>query len=109
MPPRATKTGARIILIKIGLGSDVTKCTVSIVAHHEIRRAILCVIVRRGIFVLVCALIEGIKTEVDIEPTVAVIIGNGGAGKSSLRLVPKQKCVRFLSEFASALVQEQHR
>ena len=106
--PPATKAVARVVPVETRLGSHVAKRAVPVVAHHEIRRAVLGVIIRRRILVLVGALVIDVEAKVDIQPAVAVIIGNRGSCKCSLRRRSELKRVRLLAELSAALVQEQH-
>src|SRR5580698_327174 len=107
--PSATKAVARVVLVEARLGSYVVKRAIPMVAHHEVRRPVLRVVVGRRILILVRALVKSVEAKMDVEPTVAVIIRHRRAGKSSLWRIRKDKGVRLLPKLSSALVQEQHR
>ena len=107
--PAASKAVARVVLVETGLGSYIAKCAVAVVAHHEVRRPVVGVIIRRRILILVRALVIDVEAEVDIEPAVAVVIGHRCAGKRSLRRRSELKRIRLLAKLAAAFIQEQHR
>ncbi len=66
--PATAKTVAGIVLVKPGLSGHVTKRTVALVAHHEVRRTVVGVVVRRRILILVRSLVIDVEAEVDVEP-----------------------------------------
>ena len=107
--PAAAETVTRVVLIKARLRSHVTERSVAVVPHHEIRRAILGVMIGDRIFVLIGALIINVETKINIQPAVAVIIGDGRAGECSLWNIGELKRSRFLAKCSAALVQEQER
>ena len=65
--------------------------------------------IRRGIFVLPRALVIGVQAEVNVEPSIAVVVGNGRAGERSLRRVRELERVRLLPKLAAAFIQKQQR
>src|SRR5208283_3685554 len=107
--PPASKAVARVVLVEPRLGSHVAERAVPLVAHHEIGRPVVGVIIRRRILVLVGALVVDVEAEVDIQPAVAVIIGNRRSRKGALWRGSELKRIRLLAKLAAALVQEQHR
>ena len=88
---------------------NVTESSVAVVPHHEVRRAILGIVIGNGIVVLIGALIVDVKTKIDIRPAVAVIVGNSRPGERSLWSIGKLKRAWFLEKLAAALVQKQKR
>ena len=58
---------------------------------------------------MVRALVIGIKTEVYIQPAVAIVISDSRPSESSLRRIGEFECIALLAEFPAALVQKQHR
>src|SRR6202035_1024804 len=107
--PAAAKTVSLVPLIEAGLGGDVAERTVALIAHEEIGWSVLCVVKRRGGFVRLGTAVVKIKTEVNIQPTVAIIIGNRCASERPSGRIGKPKCVDLLFELAVALVQKQQR
>ena len=75
--------------------------------HHEVGRAIFGVVIRNGILVLLGALVIDVEAEIDIQPAVTVIVGDGRSGKGSLRGIGELKRIGLLLKPAAALVQEQ--
>ena len=104
--PRAAKTIARVVFVETGFLCDVAESSVAVVTHHEIRWTIFGGVVRNRIFVLIGALVIGVEAKINVEPAIAVIVGNGSAGKSSLRQFREVECVGLAPKFAAALVQE---
>ena len=104
--PSAAEAVARVVLVQAGLCGDVAERAVALVAHQKVGRAVLRIVIRRGIFVLPGALIVGVEAEVDVEPAVAVIVGSGRAGEGSLRRIRELERVGPLAKLASAFVQE---
>src|SRR5208283_862269 len=107
--PGAAETEACIVLIQARLPGYVVKCSVAVVAKHEIRRTILRVEIRHRIAVLIRSLVVGIKTEIDVQPAIPVIICDSGASESALRDVSKPKRVALQMEFCASLIKEQKR
>src|SRR5579863_212486 len=107
--PGAAEAVAGIVLIEAGLRRNIAKRSVALVAHHEVRRTVFRGVVRDGILVLIRALVIGVETEINIQPAVAVIIGQGGAGESSLRWLREMKRVSLAPKPSAALIQEQQR
>src|SRR5208282_1324019 len=105
--PSATKTVARVVPIKARLRGDVAETSVPVVAHHEVGWAVLRVVIRRGILVLVCALIINVEAKVNVQPAIAVIVGNGRSRESPLRRVGEFERVGPLTKLAAAFVQKQ--
>ena len=87
--PAAAETVARVVLVEPRFSGDVSECSIALVAHHEIRGTVFCVVIGQRIFVLVCALIVAVEAEINVQPTVAVVVGKGGAREGSLRGVEK--------------------
>ena len=79
------------------------------VAHQEIRRPVLRVVIRRRIFVLPGALVVGVQAEINVEPAIAIIVRDGRAGESSLRRIRELECVGLLAKLAAAFIQKQQR
>ena len=88
---------------------NVAKGAIAIIAQHEIGRAVLSSVIRRGIFVLIRALVITVKAKIDIEPAVAVVVGGCRAGEGSLGRVGELKRVGLEAEFAATLIQKQER
>src|SRR5260370_28232829 len=107
--PAATKTEAGVVLIQTGLFGDVAKGSITIVAQQEIGRTVLRVVVRHRIAILVVALVISVEAEINVQPAVAIIVGNGRAGKSSLRRSCELEGVRLQTEFSQSLVAEKQR
>ncbi len=80
---------------------------VAAVAHQEVGRTILRIVIGRGIPVLACALVEGVEAEIDVEPSIAIVVSDGRPSEGSLRRVGKVKCVWPFPEFATALIDKQ--
>ncbi len=59
--------------------------------------------------ILVESEIVTVKTEVDVEASIAIVVGDGGMGEGSLRGLHKLEGIRFARKFASSLVQEEQR
>ena len=105
--PTATETEAGVVLIEAGLPCDIAKGSVPIVAHHEIGRTILCLVIRHGVAVLIRALVIGVKAEIDVQPSVAVVIRNGGAGEGALGRISKLESIRLEAEFSASLIEKE--
>ena len=90
-------------------GGYVAECAVALVAHQEIGRTVFGVVIRRRIFVLPRALVVGVEAEVNVEPAVAIVVGGGRSGESSLRRVRELERVGLLAKLAAAFVQKQQR
>src|SRR5580658_77276 len=104
--PSATKAVTRVVLVEASFGSYVTKRSVALVAHHEIWRAVLGGIIRGRIFVLVRPLVIDVEAEVDIGPTVAVVISHGRTRECALWRSGELKRIRFLAKLAATLVEK---
>src|SRR3984957_4244987 len=107
--PAAAKTVSLVPLIEAGLGGDVAERTVALIAHEEIGRPVLCVVKRRRGFVRLGPAIIKIKTKINIQPAVAIIVGNRCARERPLLRVGKSKSVELLFELAVAFVQKEQR
>src|ERR1700736_6056981 len=107
--PRTTKAETRVVLIEARLFRNVTKGAVTIVAHHEIGRTILRIVIRHRITILVGALIKRVQAKINIQPAVTVIIRNGGSRERASRRIFKVKCIRLDSKFSSAKIAKQQR
>src|SRR3984893_4887259 len=106
MAPRTAEAEPVVVLIKTGLFGDVAKGAVAIVAHHEIRRTVLSIVVRHRVAILVGALVKRVETKINIQPAVAVIIGNSRSRECSSRWIFKVKRVRLGAKFSSAKIAE---
>src|SRR5881628_841722 len=89
--PSAAEAVARVVLVQARLGGHIPESSVAIVTHQEVGRSVLRVVVRRRIFVLIRTLVIKVETEINVEPAIAVIIGDGGAGEGSLRRIAEPK------------------
>ena len=107
--PTTAETVSRVVLGKAGLRRHVAKGAIALIAHQEIRRAVVRIVIRSWKFVLPSSLIVGVQTEVDIEPAVAIIIGDGRAGKCALRWSGELKSIFPLSELSLAIIDEEQR
>ena len=104
--PSTAKTVSRVVLVQTRLCGNVAESPIAVVTHHEIRWAVLRVIIRRGIFVLVRALIIKVKAEINIQPAIAVIVSDGRPREGSLRRLCKLKSIRLLAKLATAFVEK---
>ena len=82
--PATAKAVASIVSIKATLRRNIPEGSIPIVAHHEIGRPVFRVIIRKGILILIGALIIDIEAEIDVQPAIAVIVGNGCTRESAL-------------------------
>ena len=96
--PAATKTVARIVLIQSGFRGHVTERSISIVAHNEVRRTVLGIMIGHWILVLIGALVIAVKTKINVQPSVAVIICDGRTGEGALGTVGESKRFGFLEK-----------
>ena len=76
------------------------------IAHQEIGWSVLRVIVRRRILVLVSTLVIDIEAEVNVQPSIAVIVGGGCACKRSQRRSGELKGIGLLAKLSAAFVDE---
>src|ERR1700722_20276608 len=104
--PAATKAVASIVLIQSGFLRHVAECAVALVAHQEVRRTILSGIIGQWIFVLIRATVINVEAEINVQPTVAIIVGDGGSCERSLRRVRELESIRLLPEPAVSFVHE---
>src|SRR5262249_21060274 len=104
--PAATEAVTCIVLIEPGFRGYIVKGPVALVAHHEVGRAVLGVIVRRRILVLIGALILDIEAKVNVEPPIAIIVGNRCPGESTLRRACKTKRIWLLTKLPTTLVEK---
>src|SRR5271169_1302669 len=93
--PTATEAEAGVVLIQARLLRDVAKSLVAVIAHHEVWRTIFCVKIGCGITILIGALVIGVYAEIDVQPTVAVIVGNRSPGKCASWRRGELESVRF--------------
>ena len=107
--PTAAEAITRVVLVETRLLGNVAKRTVAVVAQHEIGRPVLGRVIRTWIFVLIRALVIGVKAEINIEPAIAIVIGGRRACESSLWRIRELKGIRLEAKFAPALVEEQER
>src|SRR5580700_5455423 len=107
--PSAAETVARVVPVQARLGGDVAEGSVALVAHHEVGRAVLGIVIGNGIFVLIGSLVIDIEAKINVEPAVTVVVGDGSAGESSLRRVGEMKRIGLLAKLSAALVEEQKR
>src|SRR6185437_7175655 len=107
--PATAKTVAGVIAVQAGLGCNVMKRAVACIAHQEIRRPVFRVVVGTGIAVLAGTLVIDVETEVDVEPAIAIVIGDGGAGEGALRRGCELKRIRPLAELAASQVGKKER
>ena len=105
--PPATKTVTRVIPIKTRLRRNVAEGPISLVAHHEVGRPVLRVVVRRWIFVLICTAVVDVQAKINVQPPVTIVVSHGRARESPLRSVGKLKCVRPEAKLSFALVEKQ--
>src|SRR3984893_9147209 len=105
--PRTTKAETRVVLIETRLFRNVTKGAVTIVAHHEIGRAILSIVVRHRVAILVGALVKRVETKINVQPAVAIIICNGGSRERTSRRIFKAKRIRLDTKFSAAKIAKQ--
>src|SRR5579872_119812 len=104
--PSAAETVTRVVFVEARRGGHIAEGSVAIVAHHEIGRAVLGIVIGRRIFVLAGALIVRVEREIDIQPSIAVIVSNGCSSKRSLRRSSELKSVWLLLEFAVTQIQK---
>ena len=102
--PTAAKTVAGVVFVEACLRSDIEEGPVPIIAHHEVRRTVLGIMVRGGIFVLVRALVVEVEAEVDVQPTVAIVVGQGSTREGPLRRGGELKCVGLGAELAATFI-----
>src|SRR5207249_2591233 len=79
--PSTAETVSHIVSIQSRLCSNVAESPIPVVAHHEIGRTVFGVIIRRGILILVSALVIKIEAKINVQPAVAVIVGDGRTRK----------------------------
>ena len=104
--PTTAKTVTSIVLVKACLRGDIAEGPVPIVAHHEVGRTVLSIIVRGGVFVLVRALVIEVEAEVDVQPAVAIVVGHGGTREGPLRRGGKLKRLSLPAELATTFIQK---
>src|SRR5712671_3321819 len=107
--PPAAETVAGIVLAEIGFGCNVAKGSIAIVSHHEIGRTIFGVVIRNGILVLVGPLVIDVQTKIDVQESVAIVVGNGRTGESSLRTAGELERIRLAAKLAIAFIHVQKR
>src|SRR5262249_54970919 len=95
--------------VEAGLSSNVAEGTVAVVAHHEVGRAILRVEIWRGITILISSLVIEIEAEINVEPAVTIVVGDGCAGERALRRIRELKGVWLVDELATTLIHEEQR
>ena len=107
--PPAAETVARVVLVQARFRGYVAEGSITLVPHHEVGRAIFGIVIGKRIFVLVCSLVIGVETKINIQPAIAVVVGNGGAGESPLRGIGELERAGLLSKLSVAFIQEQKR
>ena len=107
--PTTAKAVTGVVLVETRFGGHVTERSVAVVAHQEVRRTVVGVEIRQGIFVLIGALIVDVQTEVDIEVAIAIVVGDRRSGEGSLRRLREMKCVRLLAKLSLPFVHVKHR
>src|SRR4029078_12313686 len=105
--PATAESVSRVFLIQSALGCDFFERAITVVTHQEVLGDSLSVIVRTPAFAQYRALIEEVETEVDIEPTIAVVVGDCRAGECPLRRFGKLECVRYSPEAVISFVCKQ--
>src|SRR5271157_43899 len=107
--PSAIKTVAVIVLLEAGGGRHVVERSIAVVAKKKIRRPVLGVVVRRGIPVLIKALVIAVETKINVEPSVAIVVPKGRTGKGPLRRLSETEGIRFQLKPSSSLILKEQR
>ena len=77
--------------------------------QQKIRRAIARVEVRNRIVVLIESDVVAVQTKVDIEASIAVVVGDGSVGECSLGLLHELEGVALEREPSISLVEKEQR
>src|SRR5579871_5459341 len=80
-----------------------------IAAHEKVGRTVFGIVIGRWITVLSGGLVILIEAEIDVEKSVAIVVGCGGAGERTLRRIRELECIRLLAELAASVVDVKHR
>ena len=107
--PPAAKAVTRVVLVQARLCGDIAERAVALVAHQKVRRPVFGIVIGRRIFVLPGALVVGVQAEVNVEPSVAIVVRRGRAGEGSLGRIREPERVGLLAKLAAAFIQEQQR
>src|ERR1700739_1011027 len=102
--PSAAKTVTRVVLVEARFRSHVAESTVSVIPHHEIGRAILRIVIGNRILVLICSLVINVEAKINVQPSIAVIVGGSCTRKRSLRRIVELKRIRLLAKLSAALI-----
>src|SRR5947209_7626906 len=79
---------------------------VPVVVEQEVGRSVARVKIGSGIVILLQPQVIVVKTEVEVEPPVAIIVGNGSVSEDSLWRMLKEKSLAFDGEPSIPLVQK---
>src|SRR6185312_1453855 len=93
--PSAGKREAIVVLVHAGRFGNVFKSSVSAIAEQKIRRPVLRIVIGLWMRILTQPLVVSVETKVNIQQSVAVIIGRSDTRERSGRRIRELKCIRF--------------
>ncbi len=107
--PCACEAVAIVLSIQTSGCRPIEKGSITFVVKQEVGRPITRVKVRRWIVILIQAEIVTVKTEINVEFTVTVVVGDGCMGEGALRRARKAERVSLACEGAVAAVEKEER
>src|ERR1700722_16509049 len=103
--PSTAKTVTRVVLVEARFRSHIAERAVSVIPHHEIGRGVLGVIGNR-ILVFIRFLVIDVKAKINVQPSIAVVVGGRCPRKGSLRSIVELKRIGLLTKLTAPLIQE---
>src|SRR5258707_12976061 len=107
--PSASEAEAVVFGVEAGGFGAIDKFRAAFIVKKKIGRAIACVEVRRRVVILIKPEIITVETEIDIEATAIIVVGNGGVRESALRRIGELEGVGVEREFSISLIEEERR
>src|ERR1700722_4237204 len=104
--PSTAKTVTRVVLVEARFRSHIAERAVSVIPHHEIGRAVLGVVIGNRILVLIRSLVIDVKAKINVQPSIAVVVGGRCPRKGSLRSIVELKRIGLLTKLTAPLIQE---
>ena len=94
--PTTVETEAVVVLGETGFGRHVAEGPIPVTTEEEVGRTVPGIVVGRRIPVLIHSLVVAVQAEIDVEPSVAVVVGQGDSGKGPLRWLGKAERLRLM-------------
>src|SRR5579862_5518598 len=109
VPPSASEAVSIVLGIQSRRNRTIHKCAIAFVVKQEVWRPVACIEIRRRVMILIEAEIVAVEAEVDVEPSVTVVVRDGSVRERALRSVRKPKGIALELKFPVSLIEKKQR